>query len=94
MPQPATGTTAERKRHHFVSVTYLNAWVCGSAMKLHAYRSENASNPLHIRPDEIAFENYYYSQTRPDGTRGVPVTGVPVTGAKTPLLSRDHHALS
>lgn len=38
-------------------------------MKLHAYRSDGASKPLHVRPDEIAFENYYYSQTRPDGTR-------------------------
>ncbi len=38
-------------------------------MKLYAYRSSNASKPLHVRPKEIAFENYYYSQTLPDGTR-------------------------
>ena len=69
MTQSAKGSPAERKRHHFVSVTYLNAWASGPASKLHAYRSDNASNPFHIRPDEIAFENYYYSQTRPDGTR-------------------------
>lgn len=69
MIKSAQGSIPERKRHHFVSVTYLNAWVSGPGMKLHAYRSDNPSKPLHVRPDEIAFENYYYSQTRPDGTR-------------------------
>jgi hypothetical protein len=69
MSQPTKRSTPERKRHHFVSVTYLNSWASGPGMKLHAYRSDCASKPLHVRPDEIAFENYYYSQTRPDGTR-------------------------
>ena len=70
MAEPTTKpASAERKRHHFVSVTYLNAWASGPAEKLYAYRSDGASNPLHVRPDEIGFENYYYSQMLPDGTR-------------------------
>lgn len=58
----------ERKRHHFVSVTYLNSWA-GEPGKLHAYRSDNQADPLYIRPKEIGFENYYYSQVREDGSR-------------------------
>jgi hypothetical protein len=58
----------ERKRHHFVSVTYLESWA-GADEKLHAYLSDKPDRPLHIRPDEIGFENYYYSQMRPDGSR-------------------------
>ncbi|WP_417592732.1 DUF4238 domain-containing protein [Parasphingorhabdus sp.] len=58
----------ERKRHHFVSVTYLNSWA-GESGKLHAYRSDNQADPLYIRPKEIGFENYYYSQVREDGSR-------------------------
>lgn len=58
----------ERKRHHFVSVTYLESWSNADG-KLHAYLSDKPDQPLSIKPDEIAFENYYYSQRREDGTR-------------------------
>lgn len=59
---------AERKRHHFVPVTYLRGWA-GTEGKLHAYVSDRADRPLHVRPEEIGFEKYYYSHTREDGSR-------------------------
>jgi len=59
---------AERKRHHFVPVTYLRGWASNGG-KLHAYVSDRPDRPLHVRPEEIGFENYYYSHTREDGSR-------------------------
>ena len=59
---------AERKRHHFVPVTYLRGWA-GTGGKLHAYVSDRPDRPLHVRPEEIGFEKYYYSHTREDGSR-------------------------
>ncbi len=59
---------AGKKRHHFVSVTYLEGF-CDEAGKITAYRKDTPENPLHLKPDEVGFENYYYSQTLPDGTR-------------------------
>ncbi|MBP2511742.1 DUF4238 domain-containing protein [Sphingomonas sp. PvP018] len=67
-PAAAPRPTAERKRHHFVSVTYLRSWADAGG-KLHAYRCDRPTSPLHVRPEEIGFENYYYSQTREDGSR-------------------------
>lgn len=69
MTKRGNQSAPERKRHHFVSVTYLNAWTSMPGRKLYAYRSDDASAPFHIQPDEIGFENYYYSQMRADGTR-------------------------
>lgn len=65
---PTTDQNAERKRHHFVSVTYLESWADASG-KLHAYRSENPTEPLHVLPKNTGFEKYYYSQLREDGSR-------------------------
>lgn len=67
-PASAARPTAERKRHHFVSVTYLRSWTSADG-KLHAYRSDDPTGPLHVRPEEIGFEKFYYSQTREDGSR-------------------------
>ena len=64
----STSPAAVRKRHHFVSVTYLKSWA-GPLEKLYAYRSDDSSKPLHIRPENIGFEKYYYSQIREDGSR-------------------------
>lgn len=61
-------TRAAKKRHHFVSVTYLEGF-CDSAGKITAYRKDDPKNPLYLKPDEIGFENYYYSQTLQDGAR-------------------------
>src|SRR5207253_10423982 len=32
-----------------------------------AYRKDEVLKPLHLRPSEIAFERYYYSQPLPEG---------------------------
>ena len=58
----------EKKRHHYTSVTYLNGFVDDTGRVL-AYRQDDPTEPLHIRPDEIALERYYYSQPLPDGGR-------------------------
>ncbi|KEO90548.1 hypothetical protein EH31_10700 [Erythrobacter longus] len=65
---PTTDQKAERKRHHFVSVTYLESWV-DEMGKLQAYRSDNPAEPLHVGPKNTGFEKYYYSQLREDGSR-------------------------
>lgn len=62
------GKAPARKRHHFVPVTYLRSWT-GEDGRLYAYHADQAGTPLHVRPEETGFENYYYSQVRPDGTR-------------------------
>lgn len=49
-------------------VTYLRGWARADG-KLHAYVSDRTDRPLHVRPEEIGFEKYYYSQTRKDGSR-------------------------
>jgi Protein of unknown function (DUF4238) len=58
----------EKKRHHFVPITYLNKFSDGVG-KIVAYRKDNAQDPLHLIPDAIAFEKYYYSQPLPEGGR-------------------------
>src|SRR5579863_4649650 len=58
----------EKKRHHFVPVCYLNGYIGGDG-KVFAYRKDEPNSPLHVRPREIAFERYYYSQPLPDGGR-------------------------
>jgi hypothetical protein len=56
----------DKKRHHYVPVAYLNGFT-GSDGKIFAYRKDEPDRPLHLQPDEIGFENYYYSQPLPDG---------------------------
>jgi len=56
----------QKKRHHYVPVTYLNKFADAGG-RIYAYRKDGPPPPLHIRPSEIAFERYYYSQPRPEG---------------------------
>lgn len=58
--------TPQKKRHHYVPVTYLNRFT-DAAGRVFAYRKDGPQKPLHLRPSEIAFERYYYSQPLPDG---------------------------
>ncbi len=55
-----------KKRHHYIPITYLDKFA-DDARKVVAYRKDEVLKPLHLRPSEIAFERYYYSQPLPDG---------------------------
>lgn len=57
-----------KKRHHYVSQTYLDGF-CGSDGKLWTYYLDKPHAPQPSRPEAVAYSNYYYSQTRDDGTR-------------------------
>jgi Protein of unknown function (DUF4238) len=58
----------EKKRHHFIPITYLNKFA-DTEGRVFAYRKDDPETALHLRPDAIAFERYYYSQPLPDGGR-------------------------
>jgi hypothetical protein len=58
----------EKKRHHYVPITYLNEF-SDSDGRIFAYRKDDPLPALHLKPDEIAFERYYYSQPLPDNRR-------------------------
>jgi hypothetical protein len=58
----------EKKRHHYIPITYLNKFA-DSGGKVFAYRKDEVQKALHVRPSEIAFERYYYSQPLPEGGR-------------------------
>ncbi|HEV2302028.1 MAG TPA: DUF4238 domain-containing protein [Stellaceae bacterium] len=58
----------QKKRHHYIPITYLNGFT-DAAGKIFAYRKDDISKPLHVQPNQIAFERYYYSQPLADGGR-------------------------
>ncbi len=61
-------TDIQKKRHHYTPITYLNHFA-DNLGRIYAYRKDDVNTPLHVRPSEIAFERYYYSQPLPDGSR-------------------------
>jgi hypothetical protein len=62
------GSANEKKRHHYIPVTYLNKFSDASG-NVYAYRKDNPHPPLYVPPSAIAFERYYYSQPLPEGGR-------------------------
>jgi len=58
----------QKKRHHYIPITYLNHFADATG-RIYAYRKDDVSKPLYLKPDQIAFERYYYSQPLPDGGR-------------------------
>lgn len=57
-----------KKKHHFVSVTYMNGFV-GSDGRLWRYLPEKADQPQRVAPSSLGYEKFYYSQKLPAGTR-------------------------
>jgi hypothetical protein len=51
-----------------VPVAYLKGFTDPAGL-IYAYRKDDPEGPLHLKPDEIAFERYYYSQPLPHGGR-------------------------
>lgn len=62
------GASNEKKRHHYIPITYLDKFA-DNLGKVFAYRKDDVQRPLHVRPSEIAFERYYYSQPLLEGGR-------------------------
>lgn len=59
---------AEKKRHHYIPIVYLKAF-SDETGKVLAYRKDEPQKSIHARPDEIAFEKYYYSQPLPNDSQ-------------------------
>src|SRR5258708_6647498 len=58
----------EKKRHHYITITYLDKFTDNDG-EIVAYRKDDVRTVLHLRPEAIAFGNYYYSQPLPEGGR-------------------------
>lgn len=56
----------KKKRHHYVPIAYLKKFE-DERGRIFAYRKDSPLEPLHLNPNEIAFERYYYSQPLPAG---------------------------
>src|SRR6266851_167867 len=56
----------QKKKHHYVPVTYLKGFT-DLGGRIFACRKDEPENQLHLKPDGIAFERYYYSQPVPSG---------------------------
>ena len=55
-----------KKRHHYIPIAYLNQFTDESG-RIYAYRKDEPEIPLYVKPDNIGFERYYYSQPLPEG---------------------------
>jgi hypothetical protein len=58
----------EKKRHHYIPITDLEKFADGAG-KIFAYRKDEVQKAIHVQPNAIAFERYYYSQPLPEGGR-------------------------
>lgn len=56
----------QKKRHHYVPIAYLKAFGDDEG-KIRVYRKDEPEKPLHVKPENVAFQNYYYSQPLTDG---------------------------
>jgi hypothetical protein len=61
----STQVANEKKRHHYIPITYLNKFTDNSG-KVFAFRKDDVDAPLHLQPSAIAYERYYYSQPLPE----------------------------
>lgn len=58
----------DKRRHHYVPSVYMRGFLAGGE-RLYAYRKDNPSAPIHVPPESVAFENYYYSFVGEDGVQ-------------------------
>ena len=58
----------QKKKHHYLAQTYLRGF-CNPDGKVCVYLKDRPKAPWWAEPDTIAFENYYYSQQAPDGSK-------------------------
>jgi hypothetical protein len=57
----------QKKRHHYVPVTYLKGFTDNNGFLL-VSRKDEPERSIRVRPTEAGFRNYYYSQPLGDGT--------------------------
>jgi hypothetical protein len=50
----------QNKRHHYVPIAYLSKF-SDKHGRVYGYRKDEPVIPLHVIPDEIAFERYYFA---------------------------------
>lgn len=60
--------TQDKKRHHYVSATYLRGF-CNASGDVIAYCKDEPGKILCSKPEEIGFQKHYYSQLSADGTQ-------------------------
>lgn len=80
----------EKKRHHYVPICYLRPF-CNDREMLFVFPQDGDAEPFEIKPENIAFEKYYYSQPLPDGGRdnnAIEDTFSKIEAEWTPLLNR------
>lgn len=58
----------QKKRHHHTPAAYLRGFTDRGG-RVFAWRKDAPETTLHVLPEEIGFEKYYYSQPLPDGGR-------------------------
>lgn len=66
MTSKAKPVKPEKKKHHYIPQTYLEAFTNENG-KLFCYRKDTPQNPLPLTPDNVAHRRYYYSQPIPEG---------------------------
>jgi hypothetical protein len=66
---PHRSTEGNKRKHHFLSVTYMNGFT-GKDGRLWRYLPDNPAHPQRASPRSFGYENFYYSQKLPDGTQG------------------------
>jgi hypothetical protein len=65
---PEHSTDQIKKKHQFISVTYMNGFT-GSDGRLWRYLADKPADPQRVAPRSFGYEKFYYSQKMPDGTQ-------------------------
>jgi hypothetical protein len=65
---PNRSTDGNKRKHHFLSVTYMNGFA-GKDGRLWRYLADKPADPQRASPRSFGYENFYYSQKLPDGTQ-------------------------
>lgn len=63
-----TKASEQKRRHHYVPSTYLRGFLQPDG-RLFAYKTDTPSQPLHVQPENVGFQNYYYSFLKECGAR-------------------------
>ena len=69
MVSPAPGGTGHpKKKHHYISATYMEGWTAEDG-RVWAYRPDEPADPHRSHPLSIGYRKHYYSQTNETGER-------------------------
>lgn len=62
------GTGHPKKKHHYISATYMEGWTAEDG-RVWAYRPDEPADPHRSHPLSIGYRKHYYSQTNETGER-------------------------